>query len=85
MKLSYVHLYSFCFSTSLTTKILNQLQKIFPFINIDLRSSEDYFSESNIAAYFGGKLVTQLTKDVFQQAEFQNSSRPLYSLMVFTF
>jgi len=74
MKLSYVHLYSSCFSTPLTTEISNQLQMIFPFIKIDLRSFGDYFSKSSIADDFGEKLVTQLPKDVVQQIELQNSS-----------
>ena len=72
MKLSYVHLYSSCFSTHLTIQISNQLQTIFPFIKLDLRSSGDYFSKSSIADDFGEKLVTQLPKDSVQQVELQN-------------
>lgn len=83
MKLSYVHLYSSCFSTSQTTEISNQLQKIFPFIKIDLRSSGDYFSKSSIPADLGGKFVTQLPKDVVQQAELQNSSSEVDKTIIF--
>ncbi|MDW0193739.1 MAG: hypothetical protein QOA19_05815, partial [Nitrososphaeraceae archaeon] len=83
MKLSYVHVYSSCFSTPLTSEISNQLQKIFPFIKIDLRSSVDYFSKSSIADDFGGKLVTQLPRDVVQQAEFQNSSSKVDNNIIF--
>ena len=65
MKLSYVHLYSSCFSIPLATEITNRLQIIFPLIKIDLKSSRDYFSKSIIADNFGGKLVSSTPEKFF--------------------
>ena len=56
---------------------------MFPFIKIDLRSSLDYFSKSSIADDFGGKLVTQLPRDVVPQAEIRNSSSEVEKTIIF--